>query len=159
MLLLHVSLPLPPYPYTQAPPCSEASLSWKLHGSKCNDRMNALAESPAYDGAPGELMWQTSGRPHQLHIAPAPKQSPPSGPKKKEGVIRRRKDPSSEQPSPSGMKRLLHTQCNRDIRSVQRCCTLFRTNGCYCLCMYLSLIMSHKYACLPAHQQMCCSSL
>jgi len=73
-----------------------------------SDRCYACAES-AYDGVPGELQWQTSGAPHQLHMAPAAKQPPlPGGVKKKEGVVRRRKDPfvgspSPEQATPAGL--------------------------------------------------------
>ena len=146
----------PLHPCTQAPPppqCCDASLPWKLHCNECNDRSCALAESPAYDSAPGELMWQTSGRPHQLHIAPASKQPPPSGPKKKEGVIRRRKDPSSEQASPAGMKLLSYTHCNRDTRCVQLCCALFESKGFYCLCTYVTLFMLQRIACLLAYPQ------
>ncbi len=57
---------------------------------------------------PGELQWQTSGAPHHLHMAPAAKQPLPSGVEKKEGLVRRRKDPfvgspSPEQATPAGL--------------------------------------------------------
>ncbi len=67
-----------------------------------------IAESAAYEGMPGELMWQTSGAPHQLQLAPTPKQPASGGVRKKEGGVRRRKDPfltaPSEQASSAGKR-------------------------------------------------------
>ena len=61
-----------------------------------------------YEGMPGELMWQTSGAPHQLHIAPAVKQPASGGFKKKDGLPRRQKGPvpglASEQTSTAGQQ-------------------------------------------------------
>ncbi len=91
------------------PPLSLPCLPWQPPPNT-SDRCYACAES-AYDGVPGELQWQTSGAPHQLHMAPAAKQPPlPGGVKKKEGVVRRRKDPfvgspSPEQAIPAGLPR------------------------------------------------------
>ena len=75
--------------------------------SNTSHQCYAAAES-AYDGVPGELQWQTSGAPHHLHMAPAAKQPLPGGGKKKEGLVRRRKDPfvgspSLEQATPAGL--------------------------------------------------------
>jgi len=89
------------------PPLSLPCLPWQPPPNT-SDRCYACAES-AYDGVPGELQWQTSGAPHQLYMAPAAKQPPlPGGVKKKEGVVRRRKDPfvgspSPEQATPAGL--------------------------------------------------------
>ncbi|DBA98036.1 TPA: hypothetical protein ACH3X3_012864 [Trebouxia sp. C0006] len=61
---------------------------------------------PEYEGMPGELMWQTSGAPHQLHIAPAVRQPASGGLRKKDGLTRRQKVPVSglttEQTSTAG---------------------------------------------------------
>ncbi|KAL0030611.1 hypothetical protein WJX79_009490 [Trebouxia sp. C0005] len=76
-----------------------------------------------YDGAPGELQWQTRGAPHHLHMAPAAKQLLPGGVRKKEALVRRRKDPfvgspSFEQATPADADAWLDAQTSA-LRSPQ----------------------------------------
>ena len=96
-----VTCPSPPLPPLAPPSQPPSDTSYQCY---------AGAES-AYDGVPGELQWQTSGAPHHLHMAPAAKQPLPDGGKKKEGLVRRRKDPfvgspSPEQATPAGLQPL-----------------------------------------------------
>ena len=58
----------------------------------------------AYEAVPGELMWQTHGAPHQMHVpsaAPPRQLGAPTGPKRKEGVTRRPKEPAAAPPLPN----------------------------------------------------------